>query len=212
MPRPAPSVRVGVPATRSIAASIATSAIAVPRSGSASSKPQKTTVRSPIGLQSSGSDCGGRWRVRYEAAQTASAIFASSEGWKTRRPEGQPAAGAVHRLPDHEYREEQAEARHDEGRGEPAQDPEVEPRRTDHQRDAEDRVDRLALEVVPGRRSPARPRPRSRCRPSLGRTRRGRASPGSRDARLELSAFHPDRFCTSLLNSSPRSSKSRNWS
>ena len=32
------------------------------------------------------------------------------------------------------------------------------------------------------------------------------------DARLQLSTFHADRFCTSLLNSSPRSSKSRNWS
>ena len=32
------------------------------------------------------------------------------------------------------------------------------------------------------------------------------------DALFELPTLHADRFCTSLLNSSPRSSKSRNWS
>ena len=41
---------------------------------------------------------------------------------------------------------------------------------------------------------------------------RGGALPVLLGVRLELSAPHADRFCTSLLNSSPRASKSRNWS
>ena len=60
--------------------------IAVPRSGSASTSTQKSVESMPIGFQSSRRVSGGRRRVRYDAAQIASASFASSDGWKTIGP------------------------------------------------------------------------------------------------------------------------------
>ena len=67
-------------------ASIRTSAIVVPRSGSIRISAQKSVVTIPIGLHSSPSVRGAPLRARYAAAQMSSAIFASSDGWNDAGP------------------------------------------------------------------------------------------------------------------------------
>ena len=65
-----------------------------------------------------------------------------------RRAEGDPAARAVDRRPDHEHGSEQAERCEHEHRREQAQPAVVPALRDDHQDDPERRVDPLALQVV----------------------------------------------------------------
>ena len=91
MPAPSDSVVPGVPEMSRMAATTTTSAIAVPRSGSASTSRQKRPTRTPTGRQRSFSVRGAGRFARYAAAQIASAIFASSDGWKVAGP------NAIHR-------------------------------------------------------------------------------------------------------------------
>ena len=63
-----------------------TSAIAVPRSGSARISRQKSPSRRPIGRHRSRSVRGAGRRHRYPAVHTATASFASSEGWNVAGP------------------------------------------------------------------------------------------------------------------------------
>ena len=167
------------------------------------------------GRQSSPSVRGGPLRARYAAAQTSSASFASSEGWNESRPEIEPALGAVDLRRDDEDGGAEAERGQDERRRELAQPPVVEARRHEHQRDAGERVDPLPLEE--GDRV-ALPERGGRGRGAVDH-HEAEGDEGQRyeheHALLELASLrslHPLRFSTSLLNSSPRCSKSLNWS
>ncbi len=86
MPVAAASVGSRVPETSSIAPTMTTIVIAVPRSGSTSTSRQKSPTSAPIGRNSSRRLCGGGRRARYAAVQTTSASFASSDGWKAAGP------------------------------------------------------------------------------------------------------------------------------
>ena len=96
--KPPPSVRRRVPDAKSTAPTITASVIAVPRSGSSRMTSRNTPSSSPIGRQSSCSDAGGLRFARCAASQTASASFASSDGWNGQRAEADPAARAVDRV------------------------------------------------------------------------------------------------------------------
>ena len=86
MPVPAPSVETGVPEINNTARSTRTSEIAVPRSGSARISRQKTPSNRPIGRHSSRRLRGAGRLQRYAATQTATASFASSDGWNVAGP------------------------------------------------------------------------------------------------------------------------------
>ncbi len=92
VPRPATvanaraSVGSGVPATSSIAPTMTTIVITVPRSGSTSTSTQKRPTSSPIGRARSFGVRGAGVRARYAAHQTTSASFASSDGWNVAGP------------------------------------------------------------------------------------------------------------------------------
>ena len=127
------------------------------------------------------------------------------------RAEVEPAAGAVHLGRDDEERRTEHDRAEDERRREQPQAPVVEARGRDQQHDAEDGVDRLPLQVR------HRVAFAERCRGRRGAVdhhepeRDERQRHEDEQALLEL-AFHTARFSTSLLNSSPRCSKSLNWS
>ena len=134
---------------------------------------------------------------------------------EVRRAEGEPALRAVDLGRDHEHRDAEPERRQDRAPGASRRSRRWSKRgRGEHQPDAEDGVHPLPLEE--GDR--------------IGVAERGRRRGGAVDhhepegdeperhedeqalLELALGSLHPSRFCTSLLNSSPRCSKSRNWS
>src|SRR4051812_19624987 len=69
----APRVGSGVPLISSIAPTMTTIVITVPRSGSIRISPEKTRTTAPTGRQISFSVRGGAFRARYAAHQTTSA-------------------------------------------------------------------------------------------------------------------------------------------
>ena len=100
----------GVPATSSIAPSISKSAIAVPRSGSASEQHARRRPRAArSGARAAGACAAAGGARGSAAAQTASASFASSDGWKTAGPIEIQRRAPLTARPDHEHGGEQGE-------------------------------------------------------------------------------------------------------
>ena len=205
---------LGSPATTRIPASMTTTETAVPRSGSTRIRMQARPATRPSGLPSSVSDSGcRRFRASQAATQTASASLASSEGWKANGPSGTqrrapltlwptsstPARstrltttklGAI--LPPEGVRRPRGEQQRDE---------------------AEPGEERLAQEVLHRTAVAAVDRARRRGAVDHHEPERGqRERDQDQDVRLELGSLHPSRFCTRRRNSSPRCTKSRNWS
>ena len=84
MPYADASVGRRVPETSSIAPTITTIVITVPRSGSTSTSRQNTPTSSPIGRPSSFSVCGAGLRERYAAHQMTSASYDQFENFEQR--------------------------------------------------------------------------------------------------------------------------------
>ena len=73
--------------------------IAVPRSGSAITSTQKASRRMPIGRHMFASVRGAGRLERWAAAHTASASFASSEGWNVAGPSSIQRRAPLTRVP-----------------------------------------------------------------------------------------------------------------
>ena len=206
------STRPGTPATTRIPSIISIRAIVVPRSGSTTIRAAKRQVSIPIGFQSSASVRGAPFPARYAAAQISNATFASSDGWNVNGPAVSQRFAPLISGAITSTAVQSPSAASTSGGARSAQPPVVEAGEEEHQGDAGESVDPLALEE------------RDRIAVSERCGRRGRAvdhdeSEGHEPERdedeqtlLELTSIHPLRFSTSLLNSSPRCSKSRNWS
>ena len=162
----------------------------------------------PTGFQSSPSVRGAPLREKYAAAQTSSASFASSDGWNVSGPAVSQRLRAVDLRRDDEHRHAEAERGQQERRREVAQPPVVEPGGDDEQRDADQRVDALPLEERDRVALPERGRRRGGAEDHHEAERDEGERHEDEQALLELAArsLHPWRFCTSLLNSSPRCS------
>src|SRR5581483_1320626 len=126
--------------------------------------------------------------------------------------DGDPAAGAVDAWPRREREQEQQQRRDDEHPGAVAKRPVVPASCDEEQCEADQREQALTPEVVHRVAAPDRRRRRRRAVDHHHPEGDERERDEDEDARLQVTALHPVRFCTSLLNSSPRCSKSRNWS
>ena len=204
--------RPGTPATTRIPSIINISAIVVPRSGSTTISAAKRQVTMPDRLPELSErprrSVSGEVRGRPDQQSDLGQL----RRLERERPRGEPALGAVDLGSDHEHRETESERHEHERRREESQPAMVEAGEEEHQRDTGERIDPLAFEE------------RDRIAVSERGGGRGRAvdhdeSEGHEPERdedeqtlLELTSIHPLRFSTSLLNSSPRCSKSRNWS
>src|SRR6185503_3240430 len=124
----------------------------------------------------------------------------------------EPAARAVDRLRHEEHGDAEREARHEQGRRERPEPSEVEARGDDHQPEPEQRVRPLALQelarVVAAERRRGRRRAVDHDEPEGDEAERDEYQ----YLRLETPNLHPRRVRTRRVNSSPRCSKSRNWS
>ena len=125
---------------------------------------------------------------------------------------GDPTARAVHRLTDYEHGQQEADARHHEPGREQTEPAEVEPRRENHQDETEARVHPLPHEEEVRIAVPQCGRRRGGAIDHHKPERQQRKRYEREKTSLELSRLHPAKFCTSNRNSSPRCSKSRNWS
>src|SRR5438477_456642 len=94
----------------------------------------------------------------------------------------------------------------------PAPEPVVGSRGRDQQNETEERVAGLALEEVGRVAVVERRRGRGGAVDHHEAERDQRQRDQRQDAGIHALPLHADRFCTSLLNSSPRASKSRYWS
>ena len=133
-------------------------------------------------------------------------------GLEDGRADRHPAPSAVHALAEKEHTDEQGKADEDDSRGGRPQAPVAPARAQDHRPEAEQRIERLALQVVGGVAAVHRRRRRGRRVDHDEAERKERQGDEDEQIRLELASLHSVKFCTSLLNSSPRRSKFSNWS